>query len=310
MAVKVKTKENSSLTLKEFILFLETSGNLEKLRNSIYSSEVMSDTASQLRALAASKEHILSIIIKDLENTDHFQPQNYEQTQGFVLHSTPYYTIRLMLWIPPEHQAGTVPLSYNIAHDHTVDLMTVGFFGPGYRTSLYEFDYNEPIQRTDGLTRLDYKGEMYLRENEVIYYFANKDVHIQHEPESLSVSLNLVISKPDTSVRQTIFDIKPIDGDGNLWWGNPRFNSIDKIISQRSIFSALLTHGNMRTKKAIKHIAQNHEADEARALSWVAILHNDNTELNNVLTLEESPYVKRVLAGLNLDQGKSSNISN
>ncbi|PVF10538.1 hypothetical protein DBO95_30145, partial [Yersinia pestis] len=88
--------------------------------------------------------------------------------------------------IPPGHQASAIPFSYKVAHDHAFDLMTVGFFGPGYRTSLYEFDYNEPIQRTDGLTQLSYKGEMYLRENEVIYYFANKDVHIQHEPESLS----------------------------------------------------------------------------------------------------------------------------
>lgn len=69
---------------------------------------------------------------------------------------------------------------------------------------------------------------MYLRENEVIYYFANKDVHIQHEPESLSVSLNLIINKPDASARQTVFDIESTDEGSNLCWGKPHFNSIEK----------------------------------------------------------------------------------
>ncbi len=228
MAVKVDVKENTLITLNEFVSFLETSGTIEKLRNSIYSSEVMSCVATQLRALAANKAHIFSIIIEELEKTDHFQSQNYGQAQGFVLYTTPWYTIRLMLWIPPGHQASAIPFSYKVAHDHAFDLMTVGFFGPGYRTSLYEFDYNEPIQRTDGLTQLSYKGEMYLRENEVIYYFANKDVHIQHEPESLSVSLNLIINKPDASARQTVFDIESTDEGSNLCWGKPHFNSIEK----------------------------------------------------------------------------------
>lgn len=307
MAVKVDVKENTLITLNEFVSFLETSGTIEKLRNSIYSSEVMSCVATQLRALAANKAHIFSIIIEELEKTDHFQSQNYGQAQGFVLYTTPWYTIRLMLWIPPGHQASAIPFSYKVAHDHAFDLMTVGFFGPGYRTSLYEFDYNEPIQRTDGLTQLSYKGEMYLRENEVIYYFANKDVHIQHEPESLSVSLNLIINKPDASARQTVFDIESTDEGSNLCWGKPHFNSIEKIASQRSIFSALSTHGNMRSKKAIEKIAHNHKADEVRALSWVAMLRANDTVLSDVLTLEKSHYVRRVLAEINMAQGETSN---
>lgn len=64
-----------------------------------------------------------------------------------------------MLWIPTRTSGQRYSFSYKVAHDHAFDLMTVGFFGPGYRTSLYEFDYNEPIQRTDGLTQLSYKGK-------------------------------------------------------------------------------------------------------------------------------------------------------
>lgn len=87
MAVKVDVKENTLITLNEFVSFLETSGTIEKLRNSIYSSEVMSCVATQLRALAANKAHIFSIIIEELEKTDHFQSQNYGQAQGFVLYT-------------------------------------------------------------------------------------------------------------------------------------------------------------------------------------------------------------------------------
>ncbi len=64
MAVKVDVKENTLITLNEFVSFLETSGTIEKLRNSIYSSEVMSCVATQLRALAANKAHIFLLSLK------------------------------------------------------------------------------------------------------------------------------------------------------------------------------------------------------------------------------------------------------
>lgn len=65
MAVKVDVKENTLITLNEFVSFLETSGTVEKLRNSIYSSEVMSCVATQLRALAANKAHIFLLSLEN-----------------------------------------------------------------------------------------------------------------------------------------------------------------------------------------------------------------------------------------------------
>lgn len=75
-------------------------------------------------------------------------------------------------------------------------------------------------------------------------------------------------------------------------------------------FSALSTHGNMRSKKAIEKIAHNHKADEVRALSWVAMLRANDTVLSDVLTLEKSHYVRRVLAEINMAQGETSNALN
>lgn len=92
-----------------------------------------------------------------------------------------------------------------------------------------------------------------------------------------------------------------------IYVGKTHFNSIEKIASQRSIFSALSTHGNMRSKKAIEKIAHNHKADEVRALSWVAMLRANDTVLSDVLTLEKSHYVRRVLAEINMAQGETSN---
>ncbi|MDL4454760.1 hypothetical protein QRZ34_27375 [Klebsiella michiganensis] len=127
MAIKISSEKMTPITLNDFVLYLETSGAIETLSNSVSSPSIMSATAMQLRALAANKAHILSFVVNELEKSEHFQQQNNDQPQSFVLHRTPLYTIRLMLWIPSGHQAKSIPFSYEVAHDHVFDLMTVGF---------------------------------------------------------------------------------------------------------------------------------------------------------------------------------------
>lgn len=296
MAIKIPTLEQTPVTLDEFIRFLETSPIVDKLRHSNYDISEMQQIATWLRALAANKEHLLAMVATELSLLTHFQVLNTGQSQGFILHRTPYYTIRLMVWIPSGHQARSIPFSYDSAHDHAFDLMSAGFFGPGYRTSLYSFDYEAPAYRADGLTRLDYKGDTHLKEGEVIYYYANKDVHTQHAPASLSASLNLIIVKSSVAARQTIFDLED-SADKTVKWGRPRFNSLSKLSTQRSIFSVLSKHGNARSRNIITKIARDHELDEVRTLAWAGLLgyHDLDPAWAEALKEEKSRYVRNIV---------------
>jgi len=303
MAIKIATRAKSPITIEDFVLYLKSSRAVESFREGRYLSPMLRATATELCALARNKSHILAIVINQLKHIDHFQLRNNGQPQSFVLYHTPQYILRLMLWLPAGHQARSVPFSYDVAHDHAFDLMTVGFFGPGYRTSLYEYNYREFSQQRNGQVRLDYKREMTLREHEVIYYFANKDVHTQHEPTSLSASLNLIILRPAPHPRQTVFDLQPEALPSKVCWCQPRFNSMQKLISQRSIFCALATHGNQRSKALIEHIANCHEAEEAQALAWLALLRSAEYVDSNTLQMNKSSFVKNLLRQENLLPG-------
>ncbi len=297
MAIKITTPRLTPITVKEMVSFPDNSQYLDKLRYSHYQTEEMELVASRLRALAANRQHILQTIITELQQPSGFQFRNKGQSQSFVLHRSENYTLRLMLWIPDGHQARSIPFSYEGVHDHFFDLMSVGLFGPGYRTSLYSFDRHETIRRYDGLTRLNYHGDMWLQEGEVIYYYANEDVHLQHPPASLSLSLNLIIIKSDTSPSQTIFDL---DGpaDNKVVWGRPRFNSRQKFNTQRSIFSTMLKHGDADSRHTVLQIALESELEEVRALlAWVALLKCPSPEPRwyEELAKEKSTFVRDIV---------------
>ncbi|MCW7548201.1 hypothetical protein OO184_09695 [Photorhabdus sp. APURE] len=293
MAIKLVVEPGFQITLTALIEYLTDSGVLESLRASCYSQDDMLNTATHLKALALNRHEVLQHISNALVTPETFQYTNNGQSQSYVLYTCPIFTLRLMVWIPVGFQARSIPFSYRYAHDHAFDLMSVGFFGPGYRTSLYGFDYSQIEQSDSGETLFSYAGDMFLEEGDIIYYYANKDVHIQHEPVSLSASLNLIIPKSIPSVRQTIFELS--ESAGRIV-GKPIFNNLQRVISQRSIFSLMAYQGNLRTQKLLIHIAKNHQSEEARAMAWAAILrHQPSQSLIDSALDDSSNYVRNAI---------------
>lgn len=98
--------------------------------------------------------------------------------------------------------------SYGIPHDHGFSFVTTNYFGPGYTTDLYNYDYEstngiigEPVSLTPA-------GTVALSDGVGIYFKAGRDVHVQHPPMALTVSLNLMIyRKGDRSRDQFYFDL-------------------------------------------------------------------------------------------------------
>jgi hypothetical protein len=116
------------------------------------------------------------------------------------------FFIRANFW-PSERDhvtraSGTRPFAYHQPHDHSFNFLTVGYFGPGYSSNYYEYDYaatagypGEPVD-----LRFIEKAELTL--GKVMLYRAFVDVHDQLPPTSMSISLNIMESSP----RGLLFD--------------------------------------------------------------------------------------------------------
>ncbi len=90
--------------------------------------------------------------------------------------------------------SGQSAFSYELPHDHNFDFLTVGYFGPGYASDYYEYDY-EAVEGVIGeKAGLRFIERSTLDPGKLMHYRAHLDVHSQLPPESLSVSLNIMHS--------------------------------------------------------------------------------------------------------------------
>ena len=92
--------------------------------------------------------------------------------------------------------SGARSFVYGIPHDHNFDFLTVGYFGPGYRSDYYEYDYEAVAGRCGEWAGLRFTERSTLSPGKLMHYRAHRDVHRQLPPESLSVSLNVVAAEP------------------------------------------------------------------------------------------------------------------
>lgn len=107
------------------------------------------------------------------------------------------FFIRANLWpSADEHMmraSGSSSFVYGLPHDHNFDFLTVGYFGPGYWSDYYEYDYGTVAGwNGEQVPSLRFVERSRLDEGKLMHYRAHLDVHAQFPADSLSVSLNLM----------------------------------------------------------------------------------------------------------------------
>jgi hypothetical protein len=90
--------------------------------------------------------------------------------------------------------SGHGAFSYELPHDHNFDFLTVGYFGPGYASDYYEYDYEAVAGVIGEKAGLRFIERSTLDPGKLMHYRAHVDVHSQLPPESLSVSVNIMHS--------------------------------------------------------------------------------------------------------------------
>ncbi len=88
--------------------------------------------------------------------------------------------------------SGASAFSYELPHDHNFDFLTLGYFGPGYSSDYYEYDYEAVAGAIGEKAGLRFVERSTLDPGKIMHYRASLDVHSQLPPESLSVSLNIM----------------------------------------------------------------------------------------------------------------------
>jgi len=106
------------------------------------------------------------------------------------------YFLRANFWpSADEHMfraSGGAAFSYELPHDHNFDFLTLGYFGPGYSSDYYEYDYQNVAGAVGEQAGLRFVERSALDPGKIMHYRAHRDVHSQLPPESLSVSINIM----------------------------------------------------------------------------------------------------------------------
>ncbi|NCP17640.1 MAG: transposase [Erythrobacter sp.] len=171
------------------------------------------------------------------------------------------YFVRANIWPAPGDPAfqasGAASFVYGLPHDHNFDFLTVGYFGPGYVSDYYEYDYESVEGRPGEAVDLRFVERSALSPGRVLHYRAHRDVHCQHPPQSLSVSLNICAANPAQGwFDQYRFDVEEGRIDGVL---NPSANEV--------MLRMGATLGHSRTCQLARDFAGTHPGFAIRRLA-------------------------------------------
>ena len=197
---------DQTMSVDEYIAFIEENVDVLDIDSLIENSWA-------LRALANNRSFVLDNYHSELKSVWKGDSINENLPQTIIIAQRPDFYIRTNIWLPLEGVGVQTAFqkslySYDLAHDHNFNFVTVGYFGPGYETDLFEYDYHR-VQGYEGeRVDLEERGRHQLVPGRTMVYRAGKDIHIQRTPEELSVSLNLMCRARETRhSQQFIFDV-------------------------------------------------------------------------------------------------------
>jgi hypothetical protein len=188
--------------------------------------------APRLRRLANNRKFLADFISEEMLCWEDFQRDTLYTSQVFQLAVGDSFIVRANVWEPPridDKSPGQRDglFMYQDAHDHNFSFLTVGYFGAGYQTTIYECD-PDSVTGVPG-TRVDmtFSETTTLPEGKVMMYRAGQDIHRQEYPTEYSLSLNLLVLGPQQASReQHYFDLerRTILTSMKALPGHPRMN--------------------------------------------------------------------------------------
>ena len=179
--------DSDTISLEEYVEFIDSAPY------DFSSHADLIDSAKFLKKLSNNKNFLLDKMFDELKTLANFQRTNYYSPQVFMLHTAKKYFVRANVWRPLSQVEKSIKgFQYDICHDHNFDILTVGYFGPGYRSRSYMYEQRGVVGLLGEKVALIPGGIFTLSEGRIALYRAKQDVHIQLPPDDISVSLNLI----------------------------------------------------------------------------------------------------------------------
>jgi hypothetical protein len=259
---------DAAISLEQYVDFINRQVDIDDPASLI-------DSAPQLAALAANKHLLRDKINAALKHPAQFQQGNLYTDTSLMLwsnsdqgHSDKRFFVRANIWVAPKVYANNATLdaelkAYQIAHNHNFSLLTAGYWGPGYSTDIYDLDVDTMAGQVGEKVGLRFQQSVTLAEGSVLFFRRFRDVHIQHPPPQLSISLNLIpLEKGKAWAEQYDFDVDKQTITAvthtDVW------NRVDLLR-----MAALLGDGN--TLDIISHLAQKVDSQRVQTAAQEAL---------------------------------------
>lgn len=200
MALTIPVQTNRSASLDEYLDHIETAVDLRDAASVAASAEM-------LAALANDRELVVRALNKLVETQ--FRGATQSSAQSLFLGRGKGFYVRANIW-PSAADVASGRLyqdqfSYDIAHDHNYDFLTVPYYGPGYVTEIHEYDPDSIVGYPDEPVDLRFLERTRLEPGRAMLYRASRDVHVQFPPEDLSISLNLMLEESSAGRRDQFY---------------------------------------------------------------------------------------------------------
>lgn len=203
MALTIAVDTARVASIEEYLEHVATQVDLRDL-------DSVAASAPMLAALANDRELVVRELNRLVETE--FRGSPLSSAQSLFLGRGAGFYVRANVW-PSQADVASGRLyqdqfSYEVAHDHNYDFLTVPYSGPGYVTEIHEVDPSAMTGCPGESVELRFLERTVFRPGTAMLYRASRDVHIQYPPEDLSITLNLMLETSSAGRRdQYYFDL-------------------------------------------------------------------------------------------------------
>ena len=230
--------------------------------------ESLTHAAQWLRRLGNNKSFLGDMLVDELARRHRGDGLENAYGPQVVMLIPPQgdFFIRANIWpSADEHMvraSGDAAFAIGLPHDHNFNFLTLGYFGPGYWSDYYEYDF-EAVDgwRGEAVPSLRFIERARLEEGKIQLYRANLDVHAQLPADSLSVSLNIM----HTSGAQGWFDQYKFDLEART------IAAMLAPTPTQALLRIAVGLGGEQALDLAQHFASCHPSDRLRLVAWDAL---------------------------------------
>ncbi|GGC24591.1 hypothetical protein GCM10011371_10280 [Novosphingobium marinum] len=230
--------------------------------------ESLQHGAQALRALGNNRTFLGDRLVSEIAGLSRAEDTGGSYGPQVIVLSRPDqgdFFLRANVWPSrDEHMmraSGDASFVYGLAHDHNFDFLTIGYFGPGYWSEYYEYEYADVAGYAGEPVDLRFVERSRLEEGRILHYRAHRDVHAQQPADALSVSINILHRDPAQGWRdQYAFDLEA--------------GQVARIVNPSSSEAFLRIAVGLGTPEALdlaERFGKRHPSDRMRFAAWDAL---------------------------------------